>query len=324
MWNRQLQGIAAAVMIALSADNTASAASPTLQVTSATTTFRSGVIGELEKVVASHRGVMGIAVKNLRTGEELAVNASEEFPTASTIKTPVMCAALELLANGTGPYKSYYDTKTYDASTSTGGSGFIRNHKHGTKLELKELIHLMITVSDNIATNMIVEWIGIDTVNNWLEKNGYQSTRLFSTVGGSQVYDQEGRQEWGLGRTTPLEMCRLMEQIATGKAGTTSTTDEMLRVLGNQYFDDLIGGEIPPTIYVGSKSGAVNRSRSDNAIVASPGATYIISVYTKDNQDARWTSANEAEQKIRDVSRIVFRHFNPDSTWQRPPQSDAF
>lgn len=293
-------------------------------VTSTTTVFSEGLAGELEKIAADHKGVMGIYCRHLENGEVYAVNSDEPFPTASTIKVAVMAAALDLLARGEGPYKSYYDTRTYAASTSTGGSGFLQNYKNGTRVELKELIHLMITVSDNIATNMICDWIGLEKVNNWLASCGFQETRMFSTVGGSKVFDVEGRKTWGLGRTTPREMGNLMASIVTGKAGTTSTTEEMLRLLGNQYFDNSIPAGVPPTVYVGSKSGSLSRSRSDTAIIAAPTGSYVLAVFTKENEDTSWKNDNEAEVRIQRISAAIWRHFNPDNAWERPEGADKF
>lgn len=293
-------------------------------ITSATKELDSGLAGELQKIVVAHQGVMGIYCRHLGTSETIEVNPDEAFPTASTIKLAVMCAALYLLAKETGPFKDYYDTRKYDAATSTGGSGFLRNYKDGTPMELKELVHLMITVSDNIATNMICEWITLDKVNEWLSQKGLEQTRIFSTVGGSSVVDADGRKTWGLGRTTPREIGTLLEMIVSGKAGTPATTDEMLRLLGHQYFDGNIPAAIPPMTYVGSKGGAVSDSRSDTAIVVSPGGTYVLAVYTKDNEDKSWTGENKAEAAIREVSRQVWRHFNPDSHWERPAGSEKF
>jgi beta-lactamase class A len=294
------------------------------EITSATKTFSPGFKGELEKVVAAHHGVMGLSYHNLKTNEQVEVNGDVQFPTASTIKLAVMCTVFDEFVKPNSIFKSYYDTRKYDEATSTGGSGFVHNYKDGTKIELKELLHFMITVSDNVATNMICEWLGLGPVNDWLSHHGFVQTRMFSTIGGSRVWNQQGREEWGLGRTTPHEMAHLMEMIATGKAGTTSTTGEMLRLLQHQYFDDLIGGEVPPMVWIGSKSGAVNHSRSDNAIVASCDGTYILSVYTKDNTDTSWTNKNEAELRIREIAKIVWKHANPESTWTRPEGADKF
>lgn len=324
MLSRFLAGL---VLVVATATGLASGIKPLSddhKITSGTSEFDEGIVGELEQIVASHHGTMGIYCHNFASGETIAINANESFPTASTIKLAVLCTAMNMLATGTGPFKTYYDTKPYDASTSTGGSGFIRNYKDKTPMELKELIHLMITVSDNIATNMLCEWIGLEPVNKWLSDHGFEKTRMYSTIGGSLVFDQEGRKEWGLGRTTPHEMGSLMEMIATGKAGTTSTTEEMLRVLGHQYFDGGIPAGIPPMTYVGSKSGALNRSRSDNAIVAAPTGTYVLSIYTNDNKDTSWGASNEADKAIKKISTLVWKHFNPDSNWSSPDGADKF
>lgn len=262
---------------------------------------------------------MGISLKNLDTGEKLSINGDVEFPTASTIKLGVMCTVFDELSSATGKFNSYYMTKVYDESTSTGGAGFIQNFKKGRKVELKELLHFMITASDNTATNMLVEWLGgLQPVNDWLANHGFVKTRMFATIGGRIVWDRAMKNQWGIGRTTPNEMARLLEMLRLGRAGTTSATDEMLRLLGHQYFDGDIPAGVPPWVWVGSKSGAVNDSRSDNAIVASPGGTYVLSVYTKDNTDHRWDWQNEAEQNITKVSATVFHHYNPKIKWMRP------
>lgn len=315
-----------ALLLATLAPHTTSAQT-NVTITSATTSFSDGLQGDLEKIVASHRGIMGIYCEKLGDGpsEIIAINADEIFPTASTIKVATMCAAMDQLVSGKGPFENYYSSMPYDETTTAGGSGWIQNYKFGTKIELKELIHLMITVSDNVATNMISVWIGLDTINQWLIDHGFEHTRQYATIGSRQIYDKQGREEWGLGSTTPREMARLMKMIVNGEAGTTSSTEEMLRILGHQYFDAGIAGAIPPMVYVGSKGGSVNASRSDVAIVAGPSATYILSIYTKENVNTSWKkNENEAELAITKISGLIWKHFHPDSTWQPAPGSENF
>jgi beta-lactamase class A len=291
----------------------------TLEITTSSTQFSRGFRGKLERIVAAHHGIMGLSLKNLRTGEELSINGNEKFPTASTIKLAVMCTAFDELTSPAGMFKSYYDTRVYDASTSTGGSGFVQHYQDGTRIELKELLHFMITVSDNVATNMLVEWMGLDRINNWLARHGFKDTHMNASIGGHFTWNRDLRREWGIGVTTPNEMCRLLEMIATKTAvDSTSASEEMLRLMSHQYFDDLIAGETPPFVWVGSKSGALNDSKSDNAIIASPGGTYVLSIYTKDNKDRRWLFANEGQESIRKAAREVWKHFNPGSSWKRP------
>lgn len=295
-----------------------------VKVTSATKEFAPGFRGELEKIVASHKGDMGLYIKNLDSNVTYSINGDEAFPTASTIKTATMAAAFAALDSDKSPFKDYYDTQTYDGGTSASGSGIIKNFKVGTKVELKEMMHLMMTVSDNVATNMISEWVTLDYINKWLAEKGFVMTRQFSTIGGRTIWDPKGREEWGLGRTTPEEMARLLEMIATGKAGTAAACDEMLRILGHQYFDDKIGVQAPPFVYAGSKSGSVNASRSDTGIVASPGGTYVISVYTKNNKDTSWGKSNEAENAIKKIANLTYNHFNPDKPWTPVPGTEKY
>lgn len=293
-----------------------------IAVTSATKDFAPGLLGKLEKIVADHEGRMGLSVVNEETGETFEVNADAEFVTASTIKLGVLGTAFDLLTSPAATtFKGYYDTMVYDGSTSAGGAGFIRNFKLGTRVELKELVHFMITASDNTGTNMLTKWVGgPQAVNNWLASKGFARTRMNATIGGGQVADQALREKWGLGVTTPAEMRRLMEIFYQGEAvASTTASEEILRVLGHQYFDDDIASQVPPTVWVGSKSGAVNQSRSDVAIVASPGGTLVMAIYTDNNRDQRWVDDNAGEVSIRKVAREVFRHYNPKVQW--PPQN---
>lgn len=296
-----------------------------VQVTSQTTQFSPGFAGELERIVAAHRGDMGVSYKNLDTGEELSINGDREFRTASTIKLAVMCAVFDELSRPGGKFKGYYDTMRYDDATSQGGSGFIQNYKKGTKIELKELLYFMITASDNTATNMLVDWLGgLKPINDWLAAHGFTKTIMIATIGARTVLDPELRRQWGIGRTTPDEMRRLMEMIRRGGAGTPATTDEMMRILGHQYWDSGIAGAIPPWTWVGSKSGALDALRADNAIVSSPGGTYVLSVYTDHNQDKRWMRANEGDAAIRAVSKAAYQHVNPGSNWSAPEGTEKF
>src|SRR5438132_13212309 len=102
----------------------------------------------------------------------------------------------------------------------------------------------------------------------------------------------------GLGVTTPNDMRSLMEMVGNGRAGTPAACDEMHRILNHQYFDSGIPSQIPPSVCVASKSGAVDHSRSEVALVHSPSGDYVLAVYTKDDRDARWEKDNEGEVAI--------------------------
>src|SRR5690242_3118980 len=107
---------------------------------------------ELDTIADQFHGTLGYSFHHIKTGDRLERRADEPFPTASTIKLAILCTATEKQQEGK---IGYFDTRVYEASDKRGGAGFIQNYKEGTKLELKELLHLMITISDNTATTMM-------------------------------------------------------------------------------------------------------------------------------------------------------------------------
>jgi beta-lactamase class A len=270
---------------------------------------------ELEGIAAAHRGVLGYAV-HFRKKDEWALRLGDEpFPTASTIKLAILCSAMERIDQRT---LKYSDTREYTEIDKRGGAGFIQNYKLGTKLELKELLHLMITVSDNTATAMMIRWLGAMEVNGWLERHGFTQTRLLSQLPPEQTALRALAEKWGLGVTTPREMVRLLELIADNKAASPSACDEMRRILTHQYFNDLIAKQCPPWVSVASKSGAVNKSRSDVGLIAAPSGEIVLAVFTKENIDESWGDTNEAELAIQKISAAVWKYAEPNVRWSQP------
>ena len=115
------------------------------------------MLDTLRSTLADFKGVMGVAARNLDTGEELAVNADLRFPTASTIKTAVMVEAYHQAAEGTLPLDSVIALRQAD---KVGGSGVLNGLHEGLSLTVADLVHLMIVVSDNTATNLLVTRLG--------------------------------------------------------------------------------------------------------------------------------------------------------------------
>lgn len=270
---------------------------------------------QLQKVASEHRGILGYSLVHLKKKERLSFRGDEPFPSASTIKLAVLGAAMQRVSRGE---LGYYDTREYTEGWKRGGAGFIQNYRPGVKLELKELLHLMITVSDNSATAMMIHWLGAMEVNRWLDSLGLKSTRLLSQLPEGETELRKLADKWGLGVTTPNDMTTFMAALLDGRAGTTAACEEMRRILAHQYFDDLIASQSPPSVVVASKSGALNRSRSDVAIVHSPSGDYLLAVFTKENQDESWEKTNEAEAAIRTIASLVWRHYHPRHPWKPP------
>lgn len=277
---------------------------------------------QLLEVKKNFHGDMGISFRHYRTGDEIEINSDTTFPTASTIKLAILCAAFQEINEGK---IKYYDTHVYSTTMRKEGAGFLRNYQDGTPIEFKEALHFMITVSDNVATNMVIDWLGgFDPINMWLTDHGFKVTRSLTYIGGGTKWNEELAKQWGIGVTTPHEMRHLMEMIRFNQAGTPANCDRMMRLLTHQYFDEDIASQIPPYVHIGSKSGALSASKSDVAVVDAPTGTYTLAVYTKNNKDQRWENDNEAENAIRKISRLIWEYYNPHSKWTQPPGAEKY
>ncbi len=276
---------------------------------------------ELDAVANGFHGILGYSIHHLKTGDRLDYRQHELFPTASTIKLAILCTAMEKEQEGK---IGYYETRTLTEPDLRGGAGFLQHYKLGTKVELKELLHLMVTVSDNTATAMMVRWLGTMEVNGWLDRHGLTNTRLLSQLPEGETALRKLADQWGLGVTTPNEMRSLMEMVADGRAGTPAGCDEMQRILSHQYFDEGVPSQVPPWICVYDKTGAIDQSRSEVALIHAPTGDYVICVYTKDMKDTHWGHDNEGEVAIRNIARAVWHFYNPREKWTPPLGAEKF
>ena len=286
---------------------------------------------QLETIVGGFHGKIGISLHHLKTNDRLDLSGDEQFPTGSTIKVAMLCVVMEKVEKG---QLDYYQRFSLTEDDVNGGTGFLRHYRIGTQVTLKELLHQMITASDNTATRMVLKAIGSDAaINDWLNRNGLKNTHLNVPypISDAVLKDEAARRRlleqynlWGMGVSTPNEMRLLMEMIADGKAGTLAACDEMHRILNHQYFDDGIAGQIPPSVVVASKSGVEKRSRSDIAIVHAPSGTYVLAIYTREAQDSRITRNNEQDTAIRSIARTVWQYYQPQSRWSPPAGAEKF
>ena len=263
----------------------------------------------LDSLVRAFHGTAGIYTRNLRTGETIAINADTCFPTASMIKVTILCGIFDKLERDELKYNQtlvYRDTLKYD----DGLCGSLKDTSHVT---LADLVTLMICYSDNTASLWLQSLAGTGTViNNWLEHHDFRHTRVNSRTPGREAM----RATFGWGVTTPKEMAELVAGIVTGKFFRPGTTDEMCRVLGTTYWTGAAISQIPPSVKVLSKQGAVDESRSEVDLVYAPSGAYVFCAITKDQKDVRWVHDNEGEVLVRTISRALWEHFEPSSMWR--------
>lgn len=196
----------------------------------------------------------------------------------------------------------YHQQLTYKDSLAYSSYDVTANLKDSTKIEMAKVIMLMLTTSDNTASLWLQKLSGTGTrINEILDNAGLKQTRVNSRTPGREA----NRTEYGWGQTTPYEMALLMEKIFKGEIISDSISKKMIRILGRNFWDEQAISPIPPDIFVASKNGAVDASRSEVLLVMGK-QPYIFSIFTKNNADKSWGSNNEAWVLAKKISKLLW------------------
>lgn len=259
----------------------------------------------IQQLISGFNGDIGVYVKNLKTGKIVAVNADTVFPTASMVKVPILLGIMDKLRT---KELTYHQELIYKDSLLYAGVDILGSYKNNEKVELSKVLMLMLTTSDNTASLWLQSLAGTGTrINCILDSIGFVHTRVNSRTPG-----REGnRTIYGWGQTTPREMATLLERIYKKEIFDDSSCIAMMRMLGRNYWDEEGLSQIPPTIEVFSKNGAVNASRSEVMLVNAPHRPYVFCIITKNNKDQSWGTGNEAWELTRKLSKLLWQYFEP-------------
>lgn len=265
---------------------------------------------KLDAAAAGFQGDVGVYVRHLKTGKTAEIHADTLFPTASMIKVPITIGIFNKIEKG----ELDYDTVlTYRDSLLYEGEDILGSFKDGEKIALSKVLMLMITTSDNTASLWCQQLAGTGTeINQWLVAHGLKHTRVNSRTTGRQG----DWRKYGWGQTTPREMAALVASIREGSVISPRASERIYRNLVRIYYDAQALSQIPPFVQVASKSGSVDQSRSEVVLVNAPHGDYVFCVITKNQKDESWTSTNEGYVLLREISRILWNHFEPDSKWK--------
>jgi len=264
------------------------------------------------------KGDVGIYVRHLKTGQTVAINADTLFPTASMIKIPITIGIFNKIEKGELKYDSIL---TYKDSLLYEGEDILGSFKDGEKISLSKVLMLMITTSDNTASLwcQLLAGTGIG-INTLLDENNFKNIRVNSRTPGRELI----RAKYGWGHTTPREMAELLVRIREGKIISERASQRIYRNLGRIYWDGEALSQIPPYIHTAAKSGAVDQSKSEVVMVNAPHGDYVFCVITKNQKDARWKRDNEGYVLIRNVSKLLWNYFEPDSKWKPAEKSEEW
>jgi beta-lactamase class A len=258
---------------------------------------------QLEILTTGFKGDVGIYVKDLHTGKFVSINADSIFPTASMVKVPILIGIMDKLNKGE---LKYHQELTYKDSLFYAGSDLLASLKNNEKVELSKVIMLMLTTSDNTASLWLQSLAGSGTrINKILDSIGYTTTRVNSRTPGREA----NRDQFGWGQTSPKEMASIFEALANRSVMDASSSEKMLRLLGRNYWDEEALSQIPPDVFVASKNGAVNASRSEVVYVSGKNARYVFCICTKNNKDTSWELNNEGWELARKVSKLLWETY---------------
>jgi beta-lactamase class A len=259
--------------------------------------LRRKLSAEIEKISGGFDGVMGVAIKDLTTGEEILVNERLDFPTGSSIKIPILIEVQRQAAEG--KYK-LTDQRWVEGRDKVGGSGVIFNFgDHTSQLSLNDLAVLMIALSDNTATNMLIDQVGIANVNRTLDELGLKQIRLRRKMI-NQAASARGEEN----TATPHEAMSLMEKLYRGQVVSKQLSDDTLKFLKIRKSSP-IPRPLPESVVIANKPGSIEGVACDWAIVYVPNRPYAIAVMT--NYDGPADGA--ADDAIAKVSKLAYDYF---------------
>jgi len=251
----------------------------------------------IEQVDQHLDGVMGIAIEDLTTGDHYFLHEGEVFAQASSIKITVL-ANLYLQAQQ-GKLK-LTDLYTVQASDLVPDSDIMNGLTAGvTRITLRDLATMVVAVSDNAATNVLIDRVGIENVNAMLDSLGLTHTRLRR-----KMMDLEAAKQGRENISTPKEMMSLLDAVYHGKLLSKESANDFFKILSTNK-DSFIPRDLPPDLKIANKPGELEAVRNDSGIVFVEGRPYVICVMTGYLRNER-----EGEEAISKVSLETWRMFD--------------
>lgn len=264
----------------------------------------------LDSIADAHRGVVGYTVHDLDGGARLERRGNETFPTASLIKVPILVALYDRVEKGE---MSLDDRIIVTKVDMVPGSGILQNLHDGVEITVGDAAWLMTAISDNTATNILLDKVPMRLVWDKMEALGLANTKVHSRT--FQRYTSvamDSSAKYGLGVTTPNEMARLFELLAEGKAVSPAADSAMLATLAENQDDALLQRYVSG-VSAARKTGATNQVRTECVLWRLP-TRVVACVLTKENQDQRWLVDNEAQVTMARMGEAIVRAFRPAET----------
>jgi beta-lactamase class A len=280
---------------------------------------------QLLQIVSQHHGKVAVFAENLRTGETVGIDADKPVQTASVIKLTILFDAMEQVRAGTVRLDEPIILHKQD---QVGGSGVLQLFDTPLTLTLHDVLALMITQSDNTATNLAIGKLGLDNINAETQRIGLKDTWLYKKISKPSTAPMPADQKiYGLGKTTPREMASLLSRIyrcqfsgATQRPAVADDTlcTDMLTLLRKQFWRDGLPRYLEAKdsaqadAAMGNKTGSLDAVRNDVGLVSTKAGPIVLSIFTYDNVDHGWSVDNEGELTIAKLSKAIIDAWSPE------------
>ncbi len=253
---------------------------------------------KIKAETSQFKGNVWIYAKNLDNGKEYSLRGEEKVRTASTIKLPIMTEVFHQIDQGKIKWTDEF-TLTNIANSS--GAGILGEFSEGSKIDLKTATNLMIVISDNFATNLILDKISSNNVNDFMKTLGLNNTLSLRKIGGggdSNAYNEPVNKLFGIGVSTPKDMAMLLEKLERGEVVSKEASAQMIAILKRQQYTDGLGRNLLDTVPIASKSGSLDRLRSDVGIIYTRRGRIVMAITCDDNPVVHYNWDGEAEELI--------------------------
>lgn len=261
---------------------------------------------EILKEWSKHKGVFALSYRDAATGAQITINGNESFHAASTMKTPVMVEIFKQVAAGKfkltdsivvkNEFKSIVDGSLYSLNPKE-DSEFTLYEQLGQKRSISDLMYLMIISSSNLATNIMIELVDAKSVTRTLRSLGLKNIEVLRGVEDGKAYAK------GLNnQVTALDLMQIFDKMAVGQLVDKSSSDQMINILRDQKFREMIPAQLPSDVVVAHKTGWIRGVQHDSGIVMLPdGRRYTLVLLSKGLTDEA-----AAIKSMATVSRMIY------------------
>tara|TARA_S200000501_G_scaffold378850_1_gene444189 strand:- start:3627 stop:4502 length:876 start_codon:yes stop_codon:yes gene_type:complete len=245
---------------------------------------------KLKNLLKSHKGTFAIALKNMDDGKSILINENEFFHAASTMKTPVMIEFFKKINEGkissddslliNNEFSSIVDGSKFELSSFDDSDEDIYENL-GKYISTDKLVYDMITRSSNFGTNLLIDYLNVEDVNNTMKNIGAKNMKVLRGVGDLKAFDL------GLSNsTTAADLLIIYEKLAMGEIVNNESSNKMIRILKDQVYNDIIPKYLPENVEVAHKTGWISGVRHDSGIVyVGNNKKYILVLLSKNLED---------------------------------------